>query len=262
MNAFVYHLGYEFVGAVRDKSRLFMNYLFPLAFLLLAGALMTKLSPGFTDRMPQAMSVFAVMCAFLLSLPTGLVAARDSGGLRSFRINGVPASAALAAPSIATAAHMVLATAIIGLVSCLAFGAKAPADWPRWAAAWSAMCAATAGLGALIGVVAGSGRAATLLAQCLYLPSILLGGLMTPAGALPPALERLSLLFPARHAMRAFAGGDGVAVSIAALLLGAGLAFALAALLFEWDGSNARPGGRKLLALLAFLPYAASMALA
>jgi ABC-2 type transport system permease protein len=259
MTAFAHHVGYEFTGGFRDKSRLFMNYFFPLLFLALVGAFMTKLDPSFSGRIVPAMTIFAVMCAFLLSVPTGLVAARDSGLLRNYRINGIPAGAAIAAPVLANVGHMAIVTAIVALVSAAAFGAPLAGTGALWCLTWVAMTAAIAGLGALIGVVSSSGRAATLIAQCVYLPSIMLGGLMTPPGALPPALERLSLLFPARHAMRAFAAGPGAALSLAALALGGAIAFALAAALFEWDGNNARPGARKALALLALVPYAVTM---
>jgi ABC-type multidrug transport system, permease component len=262
MSAFAYHVGYEFKSGIRDKSHLFMNYLFPLVFFALAGALMSRLDPSFAGRVVPAMAVFAVMCSFLLAMPSGLVTARDSGLLRSYRINGVPSWAAILAPSLANAAHMALATLIIAVVARATMGAPAPADWGSFGLAWLAMSAAIAGLGALIGVLAGSARAATLVAQCVYLPSIILGGLMTPPGALPPSLERLSLLFPARHAMRAFAGAQGSALSLTALGLSALLSFGAALALYEWDGKNSRGAGRKLLALVALLPYAATMAIA
>ncbi len=80
---------------------------------------------------------------------------------------------------------------------------------------------------------------------------------MTPPGALPPALDRLSLLLPARQAMIAFAGGRGALASLLVLAAGALLSFAAAARLFEWDDARGR-GARRLWALVALLPYAAS----
>ena len=263
MSAFAYHLGYEFKSGLRDKSHLFMNYLFPLAFFFLVGSFMTKMDPSFAGRIIPAMAIFAVMCSYLLSLPAGLVGARDSGQLRSYRINGVPAWASIGAPALANLGHMALATAIIALLAGLCFGAALPANGALFLLTWLAMTAAIAGLGALIGVLASSVRAATLIAQAIYLPSIILGGLMTPPGVLPPALERFSRIFPATHAMRAFTAaspwGFSTLLSLAALTLGAVLAFALAAYLFEWDGKNGRSGARKLLALLALAPYAATL---
>jgi ABC-2 type transport system permease protein len=263
MNALAYHLGYEFKAGIRDKSHVFMNYLFPLAFFLLVGGFMTRMDPGFSGRMLPSMAIFAVMCSFLLSLPGGLVAARDSGTLRSYRISGVPSWAALAVPTVAGLAHMALATALIASFSTLVFRAPMPAEPLVFALAWLCMAASIAGLGALIGVVSGNGRAATLLAQCVYLPSIILGGLMTPPGVLPPALERLSLLFPAKHAMLAFAAGSvrAAALPLTALAAGTIISFVLAAKLFAWDGASA-PRGKRILALLALVPYAATMLIA
>jgi ABC-2 type transport system permease protein len=266
MSAFAHHLGYEFKGELRDKSQLFMNYVFPLLFFFLVASFMTRIDPSFKARIIPAMSVFALMCSFLLSMPTGLVAARESGLLRSYRINGVPTWTSLAAPALANIGHMAIATALIAVLAAPLFGAPLPASGALFALTWLAMAAATAGLGALLGTLASSTRAATLLAQIIYIPSIILGGLMTPPGIFPPALERLSRVFPATHAMRAFTSGEGLSegalVSIAAMALGAILSFALAGWLFEWDGKNSRPASRKLLALLAFAPYIATMFLA
>jgi ABC-2 type transport system permease protein len=153
-------------------------------------------------------------------------------------------------------------TAIIAIAAAVTMGAPLPPNAAYFCLVWLASCAATAGIGALIAVVSSSGRMANLIAQCFFIPSIMLGGLMMPPGVLPPALERVALLLPPTHAMRAFAGGPNAGASLAALTIGGGLSFALAGALFEWDGSNARPKASKLVALAALLPYAATILLA
>jgi len=92
----------------------------------------------------------------------------------------------------------------------------------------------------------------------VFIPSLMLGGLMMPTEILPPALARLSMVFPASHAMRAFGGGGGWEAATAILGLGALLASACALLLYDWEPQGGRPAARKLLALVALLPYAAS----
>lgn len=265
MSAFAIHLAYELAGGIRDKSRFFMSYLFPFGFFVLVGGLMSKLDPTFTGRMTPAMAIFTAMSAFLLSLPPGFVDARESGLLRSFRINGVPTAASLGIPALSAAAHLAVATAIISIVASLAFKAPTPALPALWIVIWAAMAMAHAGLGSLIGVLSPSGRAATLAAQCIYLPSILLGGFMMSATSLPQPLDKLALLFPASHAMRAFMAASSGAwsfketLSLSALMLGALASFAIAGVLYECDNTNARPPKRKLLALLALAPYAVGL---
>ena len=90
MKAFLHHLAYDFKTGVRDRSKLLMFYLFPLAFFFLVSGFMTQINPFFKDTMLPAMIMFAVMSAALLSLPGSLVQARESGVFRSYRINGVP----------------------------------------------------------------------------------------------------------------------------------------------------------------------------
>ncbi len=258
MSAFANHLAYEFKAGMRDRSHLMMNYLFPLIFFVLAGSFMTRLDPSFKDRIIPAMAVFAVMCCYLLSMPAGMVAARDAGILRSYRINGVPSWASLSAPPLSNLGHMILVTAVVCGASVLVFGSPLPGNWLRFGASWFAIAAATAGLGALIAVLSPTSRAATLIAQIVYIPSIMLGGLMTAPGVLPPALARFASVFPASHAMRAFAGTNGWGMSIAVLLVGAVLGFVCAALLYEWDAKNSRPAAQRLLAAVAFAPYIAA----
>jgi len=40
---------------------------------------MPRIDPTFAGRIIPAMAVFALMCSFLLSMPTSLIAARESG---------------------------------------------------------------------------------------------------------------------------------------------------------------------------------------
>ncbi|MBU0927164.1 MAG: ABC transporter permease [Spirochaetes bacterium] len=259
MNTLAHHVLYEFKAGLRDKSQLLMNYLFPLLFFTLVGAIMTRLDPSFKDRVIPAMAIFSVMCSYLLSMPAGLVTARESGVLRSYRISGVPSWSTLAAPVVASIGHMALVTLIVAGVSVAALGSAVPASVALFVLVWLAMTAAYAGLGALIAVVSPSSRAVNLIAQVVYIPSIMLGGLMMPSGVLPPALEAVASLLPAKHAMNAFAGGEGAAISLAALVAGAIVSFALASWLFEWDGTNSRAWPLRLLALLALAPYAVAM---
>jgi len=256
MKAFAHHLGYEFKAGVRDAGLMLMNYLFPLGFFFLMAALMTKINPLFTTTMVPAMAVFAMMSSYLMGLPGTLVAAREAGIYRSYRINGVPSASILSVPALSLLAHAAAVSALILAVGILGFDAPIPDSWGRFALAWICAAAAIAGLGVLIGVASPDSRASILLAQIVFIPSIMLGGLMMPPGILPVGLNRLALLFPATHAMRAFRGEPGWPVSIAALAVGALLAFAVSGYLFEWDPKNSRSAWRKLLGLAALVPYA------
>ena len=143
-----------------------------------------------------------------------------------------------------------------------------PANWLNYALVFVAVAIACAGLGALIGVISSSTRMTVLWSQLVFIPSMLLGGLMIPYSLLPDTVARISGLLPATQAMNAF---NGLAMgrqadfapwgSVILLLLSGVLAFALSIYLFSWDSRNSTRRGHPLLALLALVPYAAGIVL-
>jgi ABC-2 type transport system permease protein len=265
MKAFVHHLAYDFRTGIRDRSKLLMLYLFPLVFFFLVGGLMKSINPGFSQTMIPGMMLFAFMCAALLSLPNVLVTAREAGVFRSFRINGVPAASIVTVPVLGTAVHMIIVALIVSLAGIRMYGGVAPTNIGGFVAAAVLSYAAYAGLGVLIGVAAGSGTASILIAQLIYIPSIILGGLMVPSSMLPAGIQRIALLLPASHSMNVFAALGGMPGShgtpwLSLGVLGASvvLSFGLAALLFEWDTRAAQPSKKAYAALLAIIPFAAA----
>ncbi len=268
MNAFANHFSFEFRTGIRDKTLLLMNYLFPLGLYGLLGFLMSELNPDFIETMIPAMIIVAILSGTIMSLPTPLVAAREAGIFRSYKINGVPAISILTMPALTTILHMVVVAVIITATAPLFFGAPAPVNWPGFILFFLLAAFAHAGLGMLISVISSNTRAVVLWSQLIFLPSMLIGGLMLPYSMLPDVLGKIGLLLPATHAMNVFQGlgQNQVAAfdplwSVLILLVGGILSFALANYLFCWDSHNRTRRGHPALALLALLPYVAGVIL-
>ncbi|HYK91220.1 MAG TPA: ABC transporter permease [Acidobacteriota bacterium] len=260
MNAFVHHFAYEFKTGIRDRSQLLMLYLFPLIFFVLTGSLMTSLNPGFKQTMIPGMLLLAFMSSTLLSLPNLLVNARESGVFRSYRINGVPSASILGIPVMATGVHMAVIGTITSVAGVRLYGGVPPAHVAGFLTASLLSYAAFAAMGALIGVAAGNNTASILISQIIFIPSILLGGIMVPSSALPVHLRRVSLLLPATHGMQIFnglamGGADRILLSIGVLVASATLNSLLAGLLFEWDSRASRTGRKAYAALIGISPY-------
>ena len=263
MTAFANHISFDFRTGIRNRSLLLLNYLVPLAFYLLMGFVMPGLNPLFLDSLLPGMVVFAIYSAAILGLPDPLVQARDSGIFRSYKINGVPRLNILAIPALTTSLHLIIVTVIICLTAPLLFNAPTPVNWLNFVLVFLATLFAAAGLGVLIGVVSPNSRATVLLSQLIFLPSMLLGGLMLPYGVLPRAAQIIAQLLPSTHAMNAFKGlAMGQAAdfwpwgSVLILLAGGVTAFGLAFYLFRWDSQHTTRRLPTAVALLAVLPYA------
>ncbi len=268
MTAFLNHFSFEFRTGLRNTTLLLMNYLLPLGFYAMMGLVMTDINPLFLETMIPAMVVFAILVATLLGLPDPLVTAREAGILRSYKINGVPAASILIIPALTTVLHILLVTATITATAPIFFSAPLPTNWLGFALTVLAMAFACAGLGVLIGVISPSSRMTVLWSQLIFLPSMMLGGMMLPYSMLPATARRIAQLLPATQAMNAFRGlAQGLAAdfspqgSLAILATSGVLAFGLAVYLFNWDRRDSTQRGHPLLALLVLLPYVAGMLL-
>jgi len=268
MSAFASHFSFEFRTGIRDRTQLLMNYLFPIGLYGMLGFLMTELNPVFSETIIPAMIIIAILSGTILSLPNPLVTAREAGIFRSYKINGVPAISILTIPALTTILHMVVVAAIITATAPLLFGAPAPVNWGGFILFFLLAAFAHAGLGMLISVISSSTRAIVLWSQLIFLPSMMIGGLMIPYSMLPGALCKIAVLLPATHAMNVFqrlAQNQATAFdplwSVFILLAGGILSFGLANYLFCWDSQNKTRRGHPTLALLALLPYALGVVL-
>jgi ABC-2 type transport system permease protein len=262
MTAFAYHFAFEFRTGVRNKMAMFLNYMFPLGFYLMMGFIMPGLNEYFKDVIIPAMVTFAVLAVTLLGLPEPLVDGREKGVFRSYKINGVPASSILFIPALTTTVHLSIVSAIIVVTAPVLFDAAVPTNWISFAVTFLALVFACAGLGVLIGVVAPDARASILLSQLVFVPAMLIGGMMIPYDVLQDVVAEVAQLLPATHAMNAFKGlamgetADFFPEGSILVLFACGLtAFGLAYYLFSWDRKNADRRGHPALALLALLPF-------
>lgn len=262
MSAFIHHFSFEFRTGIRNKTLLMMNYLFPIGFFLMMGLVMVGINPIFLETMTAGMTVFAVLAATLLGIPDPLVNARENGIFRSYKINGIPATAIVVMPVLTTMLHLTIVAIIINILSPLLFDAPLPSNWLNYALVFAALAFVMAGISVLIGVIAPNSRVTVLYSQLFFIPSILLGGMMFPYNLLPEAVGKVAQLFPATQAMNAF---NGLAMggtadfnpwgSVAALFASGLLAFGTAVYLFSWDSRNTERRGHPLMALLFLLPF-------
>ena len=266
MTAFVNHFAFEFKTGLRNSNLMLLNYLFPLAFYAMMGIVMVQINPGFSDVLIPAMVLFAVMASNILGLPNPLVESREAGIYRSYKINGVPAISILTIPALTTIFHALIASTIIALTATPLFSSLPPTDWLNFAVITLLSAFTFGGLGALIGVIAANSRAVVLWSQLIFLPSMLLGGLMISLETLPESVQSFAKLLPTTYAMQAYQGyAYGLetiidpATSMIILAASAIISFVLAIYLFSWDRQNSARRGSPLLALLSLLPYIAGV---
>ncbi len=262
MTALANHFTFEFKTGLRNQSQLLMNYLFPLVFYAMMGLVMTQINPLFAKTMVPAMIIFAALASVVLGLPGPLVEEREAGIYRSFKINGVSAVAILTMPTLSAIFHVLIVSVIITVTGPAFFGGVAPTDWIAFVVITLISVLTYGALGMLIGVVSKSSRSTVLLSQLIFLPSMLIGGLMLPISMLPASMQPIAGLLPSAHSMQAYLGlayhqetAFDPVQSLVILAASGVLAFALAVYLFNWDSQNNARRGHPLMALLVLVPY-------
>ena len=101
-----------------------------------------------------------------------------------------------------------------------------------------------------------------LWSQLVFLPSMLIGGLMLDLELLPATVRGFSGLLPSTYAMQAYRGLAYGAetildptMAVIVLAVGGVVALGLAVVLFSWDRKNATRRLHPAVALLAIVPY-------
>ena len=261
MKAIINHLNFEFKSVIRDKTLLLMNYLFPLVFYFMMAAIMPSIYPDFSKVMVPGMIVFTIMISTLMGMPNPMVLNKEMGVYISYKIYGVPLKSVFIIPVVTTMLHITIVSMIILGTAAVFFNAALPQNILSFIGIYAVILFAFTGLGALIAVCSPNGRLTVLLAQLVFLPSMLLGGVMMPTSVLSKGVQKTAMLLPTSYstsALNAAYSGQQAIYSMqgSLIILGLGglVSYILAAYLFTWD-SKTTNSLRNLAGLAVLTPY-------
>ncbi len=230
----------------RNPPALLYGYLVPVLFLFAFGGIFRAETPPLSARLGQLLTI-TLLGGACFGLPTALVAERERGVWRRYRLLPAPPAVFLLGTLLARIALLAGAVGLqLGLARII-FGTPWPGHPGALLAALAAATFALLGLGLVIAALAETVPAVQALGQCVFLPMIMLGGVGVPLAVLPDWAQRLAGFMPGRYAVEALqAGVDGrsgpVGFAFALLALATiGLAATTAGVrLFRWDGDRPR----------------------
>lgn len=233
MKAFACSLYIQFRGDLRDKDVLMVYYLVPILFYLVMGSIL--MLPGLeTEKtMITSVTIFALSMSAFLGMPQTLVKARENGVLHAYRVAGIPSwSLPLSAIIISFVHIMVIAAAILVSAPYL-FQAAWPQSIPLHIFCMAVVAVASEALGVLLACLVKKQSSLTLVGQCLFLPTVMLSGIMFPASLLPKPMQVAGEILPATQGMRLISEGS---LQLTPLLVQISLivaAFAVSVMLFR-----------------------------
>lgn len=138
----------------------------------------------------------------VLSLPVHLAGYREHGVLRRFRASALRPWTLVGAHLLVAVLTGTVGSVLLTAVSVLAYDASLPQDPLGVLVAFLLVSVSFATLGALLGLVLPTARAAQGLGVLLFFVFLMLGGAGPPREVLPSAMLRLSDLTPLTYAAR------------------------------------------------------------
>jgi len=208
MKAFAYGVLLQWKIDVRRKDVFVTYYIVPLVFFFFMGGVFVSAMPGMKVTLISAMTIFALSLGGYMGVPLSISAFYQSDLKKAYKVGGIPLWTPLVNSFLSAFIHLALVACIICLVSPLAFNAEPLNQAARYIIATAGLLCANGAISILLGLFIKSASKISMVAVLLFLPSVVLSGIMMPAEFLPEILQTIGNFFPATWAYQAMNGVD------------------------------------------------------
>lgn len=205
MGAFLYGIFLQWKLDIRSKTLLITCYIVPLLFFAIMGGIFTSVMPEARYTLIQSMTVFGVTMGALIGLPPSLVEIYSSDIKKVYKANGVPLYLGLVLTNISAYIHLFIMSIILYIAAPLAFNAEMPENPVLYFASLAIFIAVSLSIASIIGLAVKDQAKTSMVSIIIFLPSIMLSGIMFPIELLPKAFEIVGKIFPASWGYRVMA---------------------------------------------------------
>jgi ABC-2 type transport system permease protein len=225
----------------RNPSAAFFNFLLPLLFLALFGAIFSDQEADLQVIVP-GIAGMAVMSTTFSALAMTLTYLRESGVLKRIHGTPLPTSAYLAGIAGNAVTNTALQVGLITAAGSLVFGLDWPKDWAALVVFVALGVVCFASLGVALSHAIPNFDSAPAYVNAVFLPVIFISGVFYDVDNVPGFLRAIAEVLPLKHLIDGLEGamvnGAGVVANDSALLVLAVWALAgivLAVRGFSWE---------------------------
>lgn len=202
MGAFLYGIYLQWKLDIRSKTLLITCYIVPLLFFAIMSGIFISVMPEARYTLIQSMTVFGVTMGALIGLPPSLVEIYSSDIKKVYKANGVPLYLGLVLTNISAYIHLFIMSIILYIAAPLAFNAEIPENPMLYFASLAIFIAVSLSIASIIGLAVKDQAKTSMVSIIIFLPSIMLSGIMFPIELLPKAFEIVGKIFPASWGYR------------------------------------------------------------
>lgn len=193
---------------IRSRSLLLTCYVVPLLFFAVVGAIFTSMNPEAKYTIIQSMTVLGVTTGAIVGLSPTLSETYGSDIKKVYKANGVPLYLGVVTMLISTFIHISIMSAIIYITAPIAFDAVLPKNLGLYIGSLAVFIVVSLSIGSVLGLAVKNNAKLTMISQIIFLPSMMLSGIMFPTSLLPRPLEIAGRFFPATWGYQMMTG-DG-----------------------------------------------------
>ena len=219
MGAFLYGISLQWKLDIRSKTLLITCYIVPLLFFAIMGGIFTSVMPEARYTLIQSMTVFGVTMGALIGLPPSLVEIYSSDIKKVYKANGVPLYLGLVLTNISAYIHLFIMSIILYIAAPLAFNAEIPENPMLYFASLAIFIAVSLSIASIIGLAVKDQAKTSMVSIIIFLPSIMLSGIMFPIELLPKAFEMVGKIFPASWGYKVMADSTFKLVNLLPLVV-------------------------------------------
>lgn len=201
-SAFLYGVMVQWKLDIRNKGVLLTYYLVPLLFFAFIGAIFSSINPTSKETLIQAMTIFGVSMGALLGAPTPLVELYGSEIVKAYKVGGIPLWTPAINNFISAFIHLMITSTFIFFVAPIAFAAKVPENVGLYFFSLAVFIMVCLSVGTALGLMIQGISKLTMVSQLIFLPSLMLSGIMFPSNLLPSQFEMIGKVFPATWGMK------------------------------------------------------------
>lgn len=208
MSGFLYGVILQWKLDIRSKSLLITCYAVPLLFYFVMGGIFTSLMPDTHHTLIQSMTVLGVSMGAFIGLPPSLVEIYGSDIKRMYKANNVSLYYGLISIYLSTFIHLFIMSFIIYITAPIIFDASLPTNVPLYFCSLALFIVISLVIGSILGLAVKDQAKLTMLSQIVFLPSIMLTGIMFPANLLPSIFKILANVLPATWGYKIMVGNE------------------------------------------------------
>lgn len=206
MGAFLYGVSLQWKLDIRSKTLLITCYIVPLLFFAVMGGIFSSIMPDAKYTLIQSMTVFGVTMGALIGLPPSLVEIYGSDIKKVYKANGVPQYLGLALTNISAFIHLFIMSVILYFAAPVIFDATVPENPWMYFGCLAVFIAVSLSVASVIGMAVRDQAKTSMFSILVFMPSIMLSGIMFPVELLPGAFESVGKVFPASWGYRLMTG--------------------------------------------------------